>query len=207
MLFHHNYLSTPSINDIDRLCQYYLTILYHESEIKGISTTHDVCQIYGEILYPGVDKILAVIQPSESDVFVDYGSGLGKMVLQVFLKSLVKAAYGIEIVPELYQHACNATQRLQQDLPGFYQQGRTLSFLSGDFLQVRIATATIAMVTSTCFSQSLLNQLGTIFEQTPSIHTVLSLRPFKTLERLAFRRTIRIESSWDTVLCYVYCNS
>jgi hypothetical protein len=206
VLFNKISLTDLSINDIDTLCQHYLAILYHDVQGKRVSITNNICETYGEILYPSVDKILSVIQPSDSDVFVDYGSGLGKMVIQVFLKSLVKEAYGIEISPELYQHSLNAAQRLQSDLPGFYQNGRKLTFFLGNFLEIPLTTVTIAMVTSTCFTQSLLNQLGKIIEYTPSIHTVLSLRPISILERLTFKKTIRIECSWDTELCYVYCD-
>lgn len=204
MVFHQASSSEFSIHDIDKLCQHYLAIQYQNIRLQGAATKNNICETYGEILYSGVDKILSVIRPSDSDVFVDYGSGLGKMVLHVFLKSLVKEAYGIEIVPELYHHALNAAQRMQQDLPGFYQGNRKLTFLLGSFLEIPLTTATIAMVNSTCFTQSLLNQLGTLIEQTPSIHTVLSLRPIGLLERLAFKKSFRIECSWDTALCYVY---
>lgn len=206
MVFDQTCISDLSINDIDFLCQDYLTILYHDAQSRSTSVKRSVTETYGEILYPSVDKILSIIQPTENDVFIDYGSGLGKMVIQVFLKSMVREAYGIEIVPQLHQHALSAAQRLTHDLPEFYQSERKLTFLLGSFLELPLKTATIAMVNSTCFTQSLLNELGKIIDQTPSIHTVLTLRPINKLERLSFKRTIRIECSWDTALCYVYCN-
>lgn len=206
MLFHQNSSSELSINDIDILCQNYLTILYHEAKRKNESVVTNVCETYGEILYPSVDKLISVIKPSKSDVFVDYGSGFGKMVIQVFLKSLVREAYGIESVPQLHQHASNVAQRLQHDLPGFYHGGRKLDFVLGSFLEVPLTTVTIAFVNSTCFTQLLLNSLGSRLELTPSIHTVLSLRPISVLERLSFKKVIRIECSWDSALCYVYSN-
>lgn len=197
-------LSELSINDIDLLCQHYLTILYHDTRGRSDSVKNHVCETYGEILYSGVDKILSVIQPSKNDVFVDYGSGLGKIVIHAFLKSLVREAHGIESVPALYQQAMNAAQRLQHELPGFYQGRRKLTFLLGNFLELPLTNVTIALVNATCFTQSLLNELGKILDQTPSIHTVLSLRPISIFERFVFKRTIRIECSWDTALCYVY---
>lgn len=201
----HQVLSSEySVHEVDRLCQHYLAILYHNIQLKSTASKNKISETYGEILYAGVDKILSVIQPSSNDVFVDYGSGLGKMVLQVFLKSSVKKAYGIEILPELHQHAMNAAHRMQHDLPEFYQNERKLTFLQGNFLEIPLTTATIAMVNSTCFTQSLLNQLGALIEKNPSIHTVLSLRPLGRLERLIFKKVFRIECSWDTALCYVY---
>ena len=203
-MFDQTSFAELSINDIDTLYQHYLAILYHESQRKSNSNTKDICETYGEILYSGVDKILSIIQPTEHDVFADYGSGLGKVVIQVFLKSLVREAYGIESVPELHQYALKSAQRIQNELPEFYQNGRSLHFLLGNFLEEPIPSVTIAFVNATCFTQSLLNGLGKILELTPSIHTVLSMRPIGVLERLPFKRTIRIECSWDAALCYVY---
>ncbi|KTD35856.1 hypothetical protein Lnau_0840 [Legionella nautarum] len=194
----------PSINDTDTLCQHYLTILYHEVQQKNPIITGNLCETYGEILYPSVNKLLSAIQLSDADVFVDYGSGVGKMLIQVFLKTVVKEAYGIEIVPELHQQALNAAQRLQQELPDFYQNNRKLTFWLGNFLEIPIPSATVAIIVSTCFSQPLLNALGKIIEATPSIHTVLSLRPVSTLQRLPFKKAIAVECSWDSALCYIY---
>jgi hypothetical protein len=192
-----------NINDIDALCQNYLAILYHDVQ-RNRASVENICESYGEILYPGVDKLLSAIKLSVQDIFVDYGSGLGKMVIQVFLKSLVKEAYGIEIVPELHQHALHAAQRLKQELPEFYEENRKLTFLVGNFLEIPLTKVTVALINSTCFTQQLLNDLGKQIEHTPSIHTVLSMRPIHTLERLPFKKTVRIECSWDTALCYIY---
>ena len=190
---------------MDTLCQNYLTILYHDVQREMVSVKN-ICESYGEILYPSVDKLLSAIELSDRDVFVDYGSGLGKIVIQIFLKSLVKEAYGIEILPELHLHALNASQRLQHDLPEFYKNERKLTFLLGNFLEIPLSKATVALVNSTCFTQQLLSDLGKIIEHTRNIHTVLSLRPIHTLQRLVFKKSIRIECSWDTTLCYIYRN-
>lgn len=206
MIVHQASLPKSDSKDIDTICQYYLNILYHDAQKKNDILLNDICDVYGEVLYPSVDKLLSAVPLSDTDVFVDYGSGLGKMVIQVFLKSLVKEAYGIEILPELNQQALIAAHRLQHDLPEFFENQRKLTFLSGSFLELRLASPTVAMIVSTCFTQSVLNALGTIIEATPSLHTVLTLRPIRTLKRLPFKKTIRIECSWDTVLCYVYSN-
>lgn len=206
MLDYQASLPALSINDMDTLCQQYLTILYNDAEKQDRSALpkDKVFQTYGEILYPSVDKLMSAIQLTEHDVFVDLGSGMGKIVIQFFLKSAIKAAYGIELLPELHQHALNAAKSLQQNLPDFYKGRRKLTFLLGDILETSFTKATVALLNSTCFTQSLLNELGKIIENTPSIHTLLSLRPINTLQRLVFMKVIRIECSWDTALCYIY---
>lgn len=206
MLFNQACSPALSIHDTDTLCQYYITILYdgvQRSKADNLAN-NPIYETYGEVLYPSVDKLLRAITLTEKDIFIDLGSGMGKIVIQFFLKSMVKAAYGIELKPDLHQLALNAAARLQCDLPEFYIGGRQLTFLSGSFLETPFTTATVALINPACFPQSLLNKLGTILEDTPSIHTVLSLRPISTLRRLVFMKVIRIECSWDSALCYVY---
>ena len=195
-----------SINDLDSLCQHYLTILYtnlnqHAPQIKS---EHPVCETYGEILYSSIDKLIAAVPLTEQDVFIDLGSGLGKVVLQFFLKSVIKSAFGIEILPHLHDQAVIAAQKLQQQLPEFYSGGRELNFILGDALAIPIPTATVAFINCTCFPQLLLNQLGCLIDATPSIHTVFSLRPISTLQRFKCIKSISIECSWDSALCYLY---
>jgi hypothetical protein len=207
MVFHHASLPEISINDIDFLFQNYLNILYDKVNKKLLTesvTQKKIVETYGEILYPGIDKLMTSITLTENDIFIDLGSGKGQITIQFFLKSLVKKAIGIEIVPDLHREAVEASLILQQELPGFYEEGRQLSFVSGSFLEIPFQTATVALINSTCFTQSLLNQLGTILENTPSIHTVFSLRPISTLQRLIFKKVIRVECSWDSALCYLY---
>ncbi len=207
MFLNQSSLPELSINDIDTLCQHYLNILYSEVEKKRVtsaSSKKNIVETYGEILYQSVNKLISAIQLTENDIFVDLGSGMGKIVIQFFLKSMIKAAYGIELLPHLHQNAVEAAKTLQHDLPCFYNGTRQLIFLLGSFLDTPFKTATIVLITSTCFTQSLLNELGIIIENTPSIHTVLCLHPIRTLQRLVFKKVIRIECSWDTALCYIY---
>jgi hypothetical protein len=195
-----------SINDIDALCQQYLTILYSNQRQKSTKSVpkSQISATYGEILYQSVNQLITSLSLTEQDVFVDLGSGKGQIVVQVFLKSLVKAAYGIEFLPDLHATALAIGERIQHDLPDFFHGPRNLGFLLGSFLDTSFATATVVLINSTCFPQILLNQLGLIIEKTPSIHTVLSLRPIHTLQRLVFLKALRIECSWDSALCYFY---
>lgn len=192
------------ITDKNSLCQQYLHIVYHDVPVHGTYADQNIAKTYGEILYPGIDKLLSAITLTDDDVFVDLGSGLGKPVMQVFLKSTVREAYGIEIVPELHQQALLAAQRVENDLPDFYAGGRKCRFLLGDFLELPLTTATVVLICSQCYSQDMLLALSKIINHSTNIHTVLTLRPLPTLRRLPFKEAIRIECSWDTALCYVY---
>lgn len=190
------------INENKLQHQHYLKTLYQQSSIVT-RQRHSMAEVYGEILATSVTKILSQFKWTEADVFIDFGSGLGKLVAQVFLETSIKAAYGIEVVPEFHQLAWQATQSIQQDFPDLFIH-RTLQFECADFLQTSLPPATFAIINATCFSQSLLCALGRLINQMPNIHTVFSLRPLPTLKRLIFKKSILIECSWDSSLCFMY---
>lgn len=200
-------MSDAMVLDKGLLCQHYLEHVYETVNVKESlhsSKRNDIFETYGEILYASVEKLLKMVDWSEEDVFVDYGSGMGKIVTQVFLRSPVKEAIGIELLPELHEIAAAVSLKMAKELSDFYENGRKLTFVLGDFLQTTFPHATVAVVCAPCFPQPVLNALGRVLDETASIHTVFTLRPIATLKRLTFKRAVRVEGSWDTSLCYVY---
>ena len=198
-------LPMPNINT-NILCQQYLNLLYQNIRGHGVNNRQNknISETYGEILYQSIYTLLSEIPLTEEDVFFDLGSGLGKAVTQIFLKSAVKESAGIEIIPELYQTSLAVAQKVQHDLPDFYAGGRKLTFHLGSFLETSFAAASVLLIGSPCFSQQMLYPLGKIINQLSTIHSVLTLRPINTLERLSFKKVIRIECTWDSALCYIY---
>jgi hypothetical protein len=191
----------------DNVCQRYLQTVYEYAHIRSEESIkqNNIPETDGEILFPSVNKLLEIMALKADDSFIDLGSGAGKVVAQVFLQSGVKEAYGIELLPALYQQAVVAAEKIQQDLSAFYQEGRKLTFLQGDFLEMPLPQATVVLICSTCFSQPMLESLGYIINGMPSVRLILTLRPISTLNRLRFKKTVRIECSWDSALCYIYC--
>src|SRR3990167_7081695 len=155
--------------DQDALCWRYLNLIYQD--MHDHSFKKNLSETNGEILYASINKLLSLIPLTKEDVFFDLGAGVGKIVLQVFLKTAVKEAAGIELLPELHEKAIIAVQKIQRDLPEFYADNRKLTMIQGSFLDVPFSNATVVLVGATCFPPSLLNALGKIIDKTPSIHT------------------------------------
>lgn len=186
------------------LCQQYLNLVYHDAAIVSREHNHSISETYGEILYPSMEDLLSTLSLSLHDVFIDLGSGLGKIVLYVFLRTLVREAHGIEIIPELHHQALTAAERVYRELPNFYEDDRKLIFTLGDFLENSFTEASVLLIGSPCFSPTMSYKIGEIINQSTRIHTVLTLRPILNLKRLSFKKTVRVECSWDTALCYIY---
>jgi hypothetical protein len=192
------------MSDHNKLCQQYLEIVYFDIAKLHSKTNKRITETQGEILYSGIDKLLSIINLTEQDVFVDLGSGNGKIVLQVFLRSIVAEAIGIEILPNLHQQALLATEKIKIELPGFFVDNRKVNFILGSFFEESFSAATVILINAVCFSQDMLCSLGDKINLMPGVRLVASLRPIPTLKRLAFKKAIRIACSWDMVMCYLY---
>lgn len=192
---------------LDHLCQRYLNHLYQALTPYSFAASYkkkDLAATQGEILHHSLDKLLSELSLEERDVFFDLGAGTGRVTAQVFLKTGVQAACGIEFIPELHEHSLRIAQQMERDLPEFYGKGRKLNFFLGNFLEIPFTQATVVLMNSVCFSQQTLAQVAPLIDANPNIHTALSLRPLPGLKRLPFVKAIATECSWDTALCYLY---
>jgi SAM-dependent methyltransferase len=183
------------------LLEHYLNQLFknpHTPKPQFVSET------YGEILHQSVTKLLSQITLKDEDIFYDLGSGYGKLAMHFFLQTPIKAAIGIELSSVLHVQAQKALDTVQNELPEFFENQRKLTFMQGSFLELPLTDATIVFICAPCYTQPMMNALGKIIEDTTSIHTVLTLRPLNTLERLPLKKIVRVEGSWDSSLCYIY---
>lgn len=208
--------SNPNTNiytpeEYNQLCQDYISTLYqgisgfisYQPGEKESGEEKKVYLTYGEILYPSVDKFLNFIGDiSESDVFYDLGSGIGKVALQAFLRTPIKKACGIEFSETRSKYAEQVYTQVYKEFPELFTAERKLSCLTGNFLEVDISDATIIYTCSTCFSEDLLSHIGEVIDRCPNIRYVISLKQIPN--KLELNRNLDIECTWDKTKCYVY---
>lgn len=183
------------------ICLGYINFLYQESKAKRFTSNID--QTYGEILPHSVSKLLAYLNLTDQDSFLDLGAGMGKLLLQVFLESKIHTAIGIEIDMQLHEQAQLSLQKAKKQVPEFFLQ-RRIEFLNASFLEYALPQTTHALIASPCFTISTLDTLVRNINNINSLKTLISLRPLAGLKNLVFKRTLRIECSWDTALAYIY---
>ena len=195
------------------IVQEYLTNLYQEmngylkytpQEIENYSH-HDVCLTYGEVHYLSLMAFAKKIHLGPHDIFLDLGSGLGKICVSVLLGTECQEAIGIEASLKLHQQAIKIFPKLELKL-----KNKQLSLLQGNFLSPdklpNIKKATVVFINATAFTYDLLDKIGLVLNQCPNIRAILSFKPFANLT-LPFSQTIRIEASWDSILARLYSQS
>lgn len=159
-------------------------------------------EVYGELYYYSVIKLLKQLHITEQDHFLDIGSGLGKLVLQVFLTTPAHSVTGIEINPQRHEIATNVQEQIIKRYPEHTQ--RHLNMILGDFLYFHAPNVTIAYTCSTVFSYALLEAIGEKLNTIETLHTVVSLRKLPDLLNFRLSKKLFLQGTWDNTVCYIY---
>ena len=189
---------------LDELYQAYLAHVYQHVEQPLLVGKVSGSLTYGEMLYPSVKKLLNKLQIESNDIFLDLGSGLGKLALQVWMQTILKSVIGIEAREELSRQTNEVVHQIYQGFPFFWENDRHFKIITGDFLNTDWEKATIVYTCSTCFRPELLTAIGDRLNSETSVMQVLSLRALPTFTRLPLKEVFSVECSWDTALCYLY---
>jgi hypothetical protein len=149
---------------------------------------------YGEIPYDSSAHILEDLNLSRQDVFYDLGSGVGKLVLQVYLNTPVKRSVGIELSTTRWNIA--ETSRKQVNKDDHITTGRDLTFLNQNIRQVPLTDATVCFISGVAFPlpliQSILDRLGALDHEVK----VISILPLPEHKQLRLIKTYNLPMSW-----------
>jgi len=115
---------------------------------------------YGELSWPAMYKLVGLVEPKAGDVFVDMGSGLGKMVLSTAMTRPFKECRGVEILPELHEKASVALAKLKGSLgDNAFSQLPTVQLIMSDMFAVDVSDADVVYCFATCLSREVLQGL------------------------------------------------
>lgn len=141
------------------------------------------------------------IKITADDVFVDLGSGVGQVVLQMAASTPVKICYGIEKadVPSRYAEGMNATFKMW--MRWFGKKYGDYELIKGDFLadehREKIMSATIVFVNNFAFGPNVDHQLKERFADLRDGARIVSSKSFCPLN---FRITDRNLSDIGTIM-------
>lgn len=186
------------------LIQSYLDQIYqpYAANIQQ-SLSHQGNERYGELHYYGLLKVLKYIELSPNDHFLDIGSGLGKVVFQIFLTEDIASVTGIELNVQRSLIAAQVKTIIQQDLPHLWID-KSLNILQGDFLSQDLDHTSVIYVCSTVFSFALLHAMGKKMNAMQNVKKIAAFSKIPHLHDFRLKKTIEVHCSWDKVVCYFY---
>lgn len=151
---------------------------------------------YGEILRSGVDiiieKINRYLKPNGKDLFIDIGSGCGKLVLQTAIKSNIKTLVGVEIVSQRVKYAKYIQEKI---LP----ENKSVFFIEKDVRDFDLSIATVVFVNDVLFDRSLVYH---IFNNLPKGCHFITTRKVESCKIL--KEEFTVAASWKTKLKLYY---
>lgn len=153
-------------------------------------------RVYGELTPAGTRQLIRATRLGPGDVFVDLGSGVGKVVLQVALAVPGVRCIGIEIDGARHASACEALRRAEAC--GLLEPGRCVLH-HGDIRQADLGNATVLFAHSTCFPAKMLGALARRIAAPgrPVTLVTTSLLSGRAAKLLAFAATRACQLSWD----------
>jgi len=153
-------------------------------------------RVYGELTPVGTRQLIAATRLSAGDVFVDLGSGVGKVVLQVALAVPGVRCIGIEIDGDRHASACEALRRAEAC--GALEPGRCV-LLHGDIRRADLGSATVLFAHATCFPAAMLGSVARrIAAQDRKVTLVTTSKLSARAARLlAFAGSRACQLSWD----------
>lgn len=151
--------------------------------------------IYGETPYFSIKKIIQEVRPGgEEDLFVDLGSGIGKVVFFVAL-NFGLPAMGIEINPALYRASLEIKDKLKI---------KKAVFVGGNVLEEEFPEGSIFYVHGTSWSEEVYQKLTQKFEEIKPGALVLSVTHPLTAPFLKLVKKIKIDLNWSREPLFIY---
>jgi hypothetical protein len=115
---------------------------------------------YGEMEYDGIEKLNNKYgKPNNLDVFIDIGSGRGKLCIYAACQDNINKSIGIEIVEERHQDAINLLNKLCQEFPKNTNFRNKIEFMNKDILNASnilnnyISNPPLVWVSNLCFNE------------------------------------------------------
>ena len=149
--------------ELDREAGLYLAHHSHEASprVPGMGW------FYGELSFDAARGLLERAKPRRGEVFVDLGSGLGKMVFAAASLGVLGRSYGIEILPELHERATQAldslavlqTSREDGETQNVLQHLSRCSLVCGDMFTFDLRSADLVFSFATCFASEVMTAL------------------------------------------------
>lgn len=149
---------------------------------------------YGEIPYDSAAHILDDIHLTRQDVFYDLGSGVGKLVLQVYLTTPVKRSVGVELSKTRFDIAEDCHKQAIQD--DHITVGRDLVFLNQNLNAIPLSDATVCFISGITFPSPLIKSIMDKLSALEHGVKVISVLPLPEHKQFTLIKTYNLPMSW-----------
>ncbi len=158
---------------------------------------------YGEITYEGREMLIKDLKPRKKDKFADLGAGNGKFPMHMLLRTPVKESIGVELSKTRFEQAQSAKKALEKEKK--YTGKRKLEYFNDDIASFDLSGVTIAYMSSTCFSDDLMQKMTDKLAALKKGLRVLTLRQLSPNPKFKLEKEYKVPMTWSNdVTVYLY---
>ncbi|MCB9831034.1 MAG: hypothetical protein H6807_01065 [Planctomycetes bacterium] len=154
---------------------------------------------YGEILPSAAAELFDWLRPGAGDLFVDVGSGVGRLALQALLTTRVGRVVAVELSPFRHEVACRAREVLRRLLPEAADRlDRDLDLRLGDLRDQLPTEVSLVWAGSICFPDGLMISLARALLAAPRFRRLVTLKsmPPAVERQLSTLGVLDLDMSW-----------
>lgn len=149
---------------------------------------------YGEIMPTAGVRLIDTLELGEDDVFVDFGSGVGRLLLTAALRSPVRRVVGVELLRD--RHVA-ATRAVDGAVARGWVESSRVELRNEDILETSLAEATVFYTCSTAFPDELTLALAARVAGLKRATLFVTTQEVEEGPRMRLRRTLRLDMSWS----------
>ncbi len=151
-----------------------INVPIHES-ILGINSYSTV---YGELTYEGIEKLENILKQKNITIFMDIGSGNGKIPIIIAMCDIVKLSFGVELVPERYNNAMILKNNLLKN-KRFFEITKKIEFINDDMFNLNYnkisqGQTSLVFISNLCFSEPITYQLFKKLQKELSVGSIVA---------------------------------
>lgn len=160
---------------------------------------------YGELMIEGTAVLLEMLQPKAGkDVFFDFGSGAGRILVQIALENPLLHAVGLELALSRHKVACAALERVNTP--------HGCEARLGDMLTSPCNDATLVFIAGLLFDDDFMRRLADRLCLLPRLRAIATLRRFPPDGCMALasvgyderKEAVPLQCTWGMAAVYIY---
>lgn len=166
-----------------------------KTNLWGIKTDEpNVFSTYGIMYDDGLKKLIDTITIDETDVFVDFGSGMGNVCFYINMMTKAKTI-GIEFIEKRHKVALQMKDYLKLE---------NVEFLNDNFVNFNNNNTTIIFTNSIMFDDNTINIIQQKAIECPSIRYLVSSKKIEKIRNFYLLKTTKCPASWGMSQLYIY---
>ncbi len=183
-----------------KLSELYPSTVFDTNKNNQRNYSQEYNTTYGEMTYEGIDLINKKCNPNDDiNVFVDIGSGRGKLVLWYASEPNINKSIGIELVEERHQDALKVKEQI-----GFKEITDKVELIGKNFLDIDFKTLinpyskVLIWLSNLCFNQDITDKVFDKITKDFPVGTIICCSKQTSNPNIKFIESITVPMSWSS---------